>query len=233
MLRLQNVHSGYGLYAVLHGINLEVQGKKIISLVGSNGAGKSTTLKTIIGTLKAKSGEITFLNESISQKKPAMIRKMGVSLVPEGRRLFAGMTVEENLMMGAFLRDDPEIKKDYEMVISMFPILEERAGQLAGSLSGGEQQMAAIGRGLMSRPKLLMIDELSLGLAPLIVRQLTSEISKLRNNGLTILLVEQDVKIALKLSDYAYVLEQGEIVKEGQASVLLYDKGIIEAYLGI
>jgi branched-chain amino acid transport system ATP-binding protein len=183
--------------------------------------------------LKPKSGEIIFLNESISQKKPAMIRKMGVSLVPEGRRLFAGMTVEENLMMGAFLRDDPEIKRDYEKVISMFPILEERADQLAGSLSGGEQQMAAIGRALMSRPKLLMIDELSLGLAPLIVRELTREISKLRDNGLTILLVEQDVKIALKLSDYAYVLEQGEIVKEGQASVLLYDRGIIEAYLGI
>jgi branched-chain amino acid transport system ATP-binding protein len=233
MLKLQSVHSGYGVYAVLHGISLDVQEKNIIALVGSNGAGKSTTLKTIIGTLKPKRGEIVFLGESISLKKPAMIRRMGLSLVPEGRRLFAGMTVQENLMMGAFLRDDSEINKDYEMVITMFPILQERAGQLAGFLSGGEQQMAAIGRGLMSKPKLLMIDELSLGLAPLIVKELVKQIANLRNSGLTILLVEQDVKIALRLSDYAYVLEQGEIVKEGHSNALLHDSSIIEAYLGI
>lgn len=234
MLSLRHVYSGYGSYSVLNDINIVIQQGESIAIIGSNGAGKSTTLKTIIGLLKPVSGEIKFRDENICRISPALIRKKGISLVPEGRRLFAGMTVRENLEMGAFLRDDNnEIRKDHEMIVAMFPILKERSGQLAGTLSGGEQQMVAIARGLMSKPELFMIDELSLGLAPFLVKELVAKIVKLREDRLTILLVEQDVNIALTLSDRAYVMEQGEIIRWGDSKLLLNDESIIKCYLGI
>jgi branched-chain amino acid transport system ATP-binding protein len=211
---------------------LEVHKGEIVALVGSNGAGKSTTLWTISGLLKPKRGQITFQKKDVTGYGPAAIRETGISLVPEGRRLFAGLTVKENLEMGAFLRKD-DISNDLEQMLEIFPMARERSAQLAGTLSGGEQQMVAIARGLMSRPILLMIDELSLGLAPLVVGDLITKITQLRQTGLTMLLVEQDVNTALSISDRAYVMEQGQIVRFGESRALLNDESIIECYLGV
>jgi len=232
MLTLDGIHSGYGRYSVLHGVNMEVHKEEVVALVGSNGAGKSTTLQTITGLLRPKRGQITFRKKDITSYRPAAVREIGISLVPEGRRLFAGLTVKENLEMGAFLRKD-DLSSDLEQIMNIFPMVRERSEQLAGVLSGGEQQMVAIARGLMSRPILLMIDELSLGLAPFVVGELVSKIAQLRQTGLTMLLVEQDVNTALSISDRAYVMEQGQIVRVGESEALLNDESIVECYLGV
>lgn len=232
MLTLDNIYSSYGRYVVLHGISLNVEEGEIVALIGSNGAGKSTTLRTICGLQKIQKGKVIFQGKEIGGRSPQAIREMGIGLVPEGRRLFAGMTVKENLLMGAFLRHD-DFRDEMEAVMDMFPIIRERSNQLAGTLSGGEQQMVAIARGLMSSPTLLLIDELSLGLAPLVVQELVAKIASLRDTGVTVILVEQDVSTALSLSDRAYVMENGQIVKQGGSDLLLRDESIVECYLGI
>ena len=234
MLTVENIKSGYDRYSVLHGISMVVGQGEIVALIGSNGAGKSTTLKTIIGIVKPQEGRIMLRDKRVDGLSTSSIRKLGISMVPEGRRLFAGMSVLENIQMGAYLRNDhSEVERDKGMVMSLFPILGDRCKQLAGTLSGGEQQMCAVARALMSKPTLLLIDELSLGLAPIVVQELVEKVAQLRDTGTTILLVEQDVTIALQVSDRAYILEQGEIMREGRSSDLIKDKSIIDAYLGI
>lgn len=235
MLRVASLSAGYGEIRVLWDVNLEIQEGEIVSLLGANGAGKSTLLSTICGLLKALSGEVYFLDEAIAGIGSDEIVKRGICMIPEGRRLFSGMTVKENLMMGAFTRnDEKKIVQDLERVFGLFPTLKERRNQLAGTLSGGEQQMCAIGRGLMAQPKLLIIDELSLGLAPVIVDELMKVIDTLhRQERRTILLVEQDVELALQHSQRGYVLETGHITLSGPAQDLLNNPHVKTAYLGI
>jgi branched-chain amino acid transport system ATP-binding protein len=233
MLELSGVESGYGQAQVLWDISLRVDAGEIVALVGANGAGKSTLLGTIAGLVTPRRGSIVFKGVDLAGRRPERIVAAGIGLVPQGRRLFGGLTVHENLLMGAFHRNDRDIAADVEKIFEYFPRLRERAGQLAGTLSGGEQQMCAIGRGLMARPTLLMVDELSLGLAPIVVEQLLAVLTALRREGLTILLVEQDVQTALETADRGYVVENGRIGLAGAARDVLADPHVKTAYLGL
>lgn len=233
MLEIKDLYVSYGGIQALSGVSMNVPDGRIVTMVGSNGAGKSTTLRTISGLVSAKSGSIRFNGKELLGMPINMILEEGIALVPEGRRVFANLSVLENLKCGAYLRHDKEgIEEDIKWVYSLFPILEKRHWQSAGTLSGGEQQMLAVGRGLMSRPKVLMLDEPSLGLAPLIVQEIFSIIKEINKKGVTILLIEQNANMALKTADYAYVLETGRITMEGSGAELLADERIKEAYLG-
>jgi branched-chain amino acid transport system ATP-binding protein len=233
MLEIKNLNVYYGAVHAIKGISLKVEDGELVSLIGANGAGKTTTLHTISGLLPAASGEILLDGQNL-QKTPAHnIIKMGMSHVPEGRHVFARMTVEENLMMGAYIENDRrKIEKNIEMVYGHFPRLKERRRQLAGTLSGGEQQMLATGRALMTDPKIVLMDEPSMGLSPLLVKDIFAIIEELHKSGITILLVEQNAKMALAISDRAYVLETGKIAMEGTAKELSEDDGVRKAYLG-
>jgi branched-chain amino acid transport system ATP-binding protein len=235
MLEIKNVETYYGNIRALKGVSLCVSDGEIITLIGANGAGKSTTLMTVCGIVSARSGDITFQGKSIRSLEPNVIVSLGISQVPEGRRIFPMMTVAENLDMGAFLRKDKAgIERDMEYVFTLFPILKNRIHQQGGTLSGGEQQMLAISRALMSKPRLLLLDEPSLGLAPLVVQQIFKMIQKVNSeNGTTILLVEQNAFMALKIANRCYVMENGAITMEGAAEDLLKDEGIKKAYLGL
>ena len=235
MLELRNVETFYGNIMALKGINLSINEGEIITLIGANGAGKSTTLMTICGIVPPRRGEILFLGKPIHRVEPHEIVALGVSQVPEGRRIFPLLTVTENLAMGAFLRNEGgEIARDMEYIFSLFPILKERRHQPGGTLSGGEQQMLAISRALMARPRLLLLDEPSLGLAPLIFQLIFRIIPKInRENGTTILLVEQNANMALKIAHRGYVLENGRITLEGAAESLLNNEEVKRAYLGL
>ncbi|MCI8818872.1 MAG: ABC transporter ATP-binding protein [Oscillibacter sp.] len=233
MLKIENLQVSYGGIQALRGISLEVPDGKIVTLIGANGAGKSTTLRTITGLVKASSGSIQWNGEELLGKSIDKIIGAGIALSPEGRRVFADMSVLENLRIGAYLRKDKEgIEEDIRWVYSLFPRLEERSWQLAGTLSGGEQQMLAVGRALMSRPKLMMLDEPSLGLAPLVVQDIFSIIGEINKQGVTVLLIEQNANMALKIADLAYVLETGNITMSGTGAELLADERVREAYLG-
>ena len=233
MLEIKDLHVHYGGIHALKGISLAVPEGKIVTLIGANGAGKSTTLKAICGLVKPSSGEIGFGQESLVGQKTVDIIKKGITLVPEGRRVFPDLTVRENLIFGAYARSDLKaIEGDMERVNSLFPRLQERQGQLAGTLSGGEQQMLAVGRALMSRPGLLMMDEPSLGLAPVLVQDIFNTIRRLNADGMTILLIEQNAKAALQLADYGYVLETGSVALSGTGLGLLADDRVRQVYLG-
>ena len=233
MLKIKDLHVSYGGIRALRGVDLEVPDGKIVTLIGANGAGKSTLLRTISGLVKADSGSVTYNDVELLGKPINKVLEQGIAQVPEGRRVFADMTVLENLKIGAYLRKDKdEIEKDIQWVYSLFPRLQERNWQLAGTLSGGEQQMLAVGRALMSRPKVLMMDEPSLGLAPLVVQGIFEIIRTINQQGVTVLLIEQNANMALKIADIAYVLETGEITKSGTGAELLADESIKEAYLG-
>ena len=233
MLDIKDINVYYGAIHAIKGISLEVNEGEIVTLIGANGAGKSTTLRTISGLLKPKTGTINFLGNDIAGMPAHKIVREGISQVPEGRRIFAEMTVMENLELGAFIRSDKaEIEKDFKMVFGRFPRLEERKLQLAGTLSGGEQQMLAMGRALMSRPKLLLLDEPSMGLAPLLIREIFSIIVDINKAGTTVLLVEQNANMALSIANRAYVLETGRITISGDAKELAASEDIRKAYLG-
>lgn len=233
VLKINDLHVYYGGIHALRGISLEVPENKIITLIGANGAGKSTTLRSICSLVPSAKGKISFRGEDITSLKTTEIVKKGITLVPEGRHVFPDLTVLENLKLGAYLRNDKtEINKDINRVYELFPRLKERKEQLAGTLSGGEQQMLAIGRALMSRPKLLMMDEPSLGLAPLIVQDVFNIIKQIHQEGMTILLIEQNASAALQIADYGYVLETGTIVLEGTGKELLTNNEVKKAYLG-
>ncbi len=233
ILEIKDLLVSYGGIEAVKGISFDVPKGKIVTLIGANGAGKSTVLKTVSGIVKPKNASITFEGTEISGKTPDFIVSKGVTLVPEGRRVFPNLTVSENLKIGAYLRKDKKaIQKDTEHVYELFPRLKERSWQLAGTLSGGEQQMLAVGRALMSSPKLIMMDEPSLGLAPLVVQDIFSIIRQINDEGITVLLIEQNANMALKIADKAYVMETGRITKEGTGAELLADETIKEAYLG-
>ena len=232
MLKIDHVVAGYGHITALKSINLEVPQGSIVSLIGANGAGKSTTMRSIMGLVKPTEGRITFEGKDITSMKTHDIVKSGISLVPEGRQILQDMSVYENLEMGAYIRKDAEINDDIKKVFKRFPILDERSYQLGGTLSGGQQQMLAIGRALMARPKLLLLDEPSMGLAPLVVNEIFEVIKEISAEGTTVLLVEQNVRQALKIADYAYVLETGKIVLSGPAEEIRHDPRVMEAYLG-
>ncbi len=234
LLEVRNLNVAYGDVQVLWDVSFKVEEKSIVAIVGANGAGKTTLLRTISGILPAKSGDIIYAGESITKLKPPEIVRRGIIHVPEGRRLFPEMTVEENLIMGAYhLKDKRVIGENLDYVYELFPRLADRKRQKAGSLSGGEQQMVAIGRGLMANPKLFLIDEMSLGLAPLIVDTLIDIVVEVNKRGTTVLLVEQDVQLALEHSHYGYVLDTGRLVMEGPSKELLNDPKIKEVYLGL
>ena len=233
MLKLDKIDVYYGAIHALKNLSLEVNEGEIVTLIGANGAGKSTTLKTISGLIRPKNGDVLFNDQSIISVPAQNIVKMGISQVPEGRRIFANLTVLENLEMGAYLRKDKAgIKETMEKVFDKFPRLKERLSQRAGTLSGGEQQMLAMGRALMSQPKLLLLDEPSMGLAPILVKEIFSIIKEINEQGTTILLVEQNANMALSIASRAYVLETGRIVASGSASELLASEQIKKAYLG-
>ncbi|MEM2988642.1 MAG: ABC transporter ATP-binding protein [Candidatus Bathyarchaeia archaeon] len=234
MLEVKNLHVYYESALALHDISIKVNEGELVSVVGSNGAGKSTLLKTIVGLVKPRSGEIRLRDERIDALNTPEIISKGISLIPEGRRLFPNMTVLENLEMGAYTKEAWEKRREtLDWIFDLFPILKERQKQLAGTLSGGEQQMLAIGRGLMSRPRLLMFDEPSLGLAPKLVAKVFETVKDLNDQGLTILLVEQNVLHSLRLCDRGYVLENGRITLSGRGDELLENAHVREAYLGI
>jgi len=234
MLQIRELEVAYGSITALHRISLSVETGKIITLVGSNGAGKSTTLRAISGLVRAKHGNILFEGEEIANRAPHRIVAMGITQVPEGRMIFSNLTVMENLQMGAYRRRrTAEIKKDYDYVFDVFPRLREREKQVAGTLSGGEQQMLAIARALMSKPRFLMLDEPSLGIAPILVKTIFSKIAEINQQlGITILLVEQNANMALEISDYGYVLETGRIILEDESARLRTNRLVKEAYLG-
>ncbi|WP_040206806.1 ABC transporter ATP-binding protein [Neobacillus jeddahensis] len=233
MLKINDINVYYGNIHALKGVSLEINQGEIVTLIGANGAGKSTLLKTISGLLKPKNGEILFENEQVAGKVAQSIVKRGISQVPEGRRVFSNMSVEENLELGAYLRKDKKgIKEDFEKVYQLFPRLEERRKQQSGTLSGGEQQMLAMGRALMARPRLLLLDEPSMGLAPLLVKTIFRIIEEINQTGTTILLVEQNANMALSIADRAYVIETGKIVAAGTAAELSQSDQIRAAYLG-
>jgi branched-chain amino acid transport system ATP-binding protein len=233
MLKIDNIDVYYGAIHALKGISLEVNQGEIVTLIGANGAGKSTTLRTISGLLKPKNGSITFMGENIAGVRAHEIVKKGISQVPEGRRVFAEMTVMENLDLGAFVRKDKDgIQQDLKKVFELFPRLEERKNQSAGTLSGGEQQMLAMGRALMSRPKLLLLDEPSMGLAPLLIKEIFNIIVDINKSGTTVLLVEQNANMALSIANRAYVLETGRITLSGSAQELAASEDVRKAYLG-
>ncbi|WP_448532508.1 ABC transporter ATP-binding protein [Pseudothermotoga sp.] len=228
------MHVHYGSIHAVKGVSIEVKKGQIITLIGANGAGKSTTLKAIMNLVKKSSGKVYFQGIDITDKPTHTIVQLGIAMVPEGRRIFPNLTVYENLMMGAYNRKDLDgVEKDLEWIFSLFPRLKERLKQPGGTLSGGEQQMLAVARGLMTRPKLLMLDEPSLGLAPLLVKEVFEVIQRIRDEGVTILLVEQNAYGALKIADYAYVLETGRIVLQGPGNELLTNDDVRKAYLGV
>ena len=231
MLKIDDLRVNYGGIEAVKGISLEVPQGAIVTLIGANGAGKSTTLRTVAGLVKAASGSIQYLGENITGLSPDRIVSLGIPLVPEGRRVFAPLTVLENLKIGAYLRKD-SLDKDIAWVFELFPRLKERSWQQAGTLSGGEQQMLAVGRALMSRPKLMMMDEPSLGLAPLVVKGIFEIIKEINKQGVTILLIEQNANMALHTANLAYVLETGRLTMKGTGKELLSDEAVRKAYLG-
>lgn len=236
MLAVRDLNVSFDGIRALRGISLDIQKGQIVSVIGANGAGKSTLLKTIAGLVRPKQGAISAGKYDIGGLAPKAIVKKGLSLVPEGRRLFTSLSVLDNLMLGAYLRSGRryrvQVSQTLEMVYTLFPRLKERSAQVAGTLSGGEQQMVSIGRALMTRPELLMLDEPSMGLAPLVIKEIFKTIIELNRSGVTILLVEQNAKAALEISTHAYVLETGRIVREGSGAKLLCDQGIVQDYLG-
>ena len=234
MLSIENLHVYYGGIHALKGISLEVAEGKIVTLIGANGAGKSTTLRTISGIVRPREGRITFEGQDMTGLPAYEIVGMGIAMVPEGRRVFPELTVTENLLLGAHIRRDAGgVQRDLEWICELFPILKERASQSAGTLSGGEQQMLAVGRALMSRPRLLLMDEPSLGLAPYLVKEVFKTIKQLHDEGTTILLVEQNARAALRIADYGYILETGEIVLQGTGKELAHNDDVRKAYLGV
>jgi branched-chain amino acid transport system ATP-binding protein len=234
LLEIQNLSSGYGEVQILWDVSLEFEAGKLTALVGSNGVGKTTLLRTVVGLLKPWQGSVTFDGRDVTRVSPHAKAAQGVVLVPEGRQLFTDMSVYENLEMGAFTRRaQTHLQRNLERVYDMFPILKERSGQKAGTLSGGEQQMLAVARGLMGQPEILMCDELSLGLAPFLVLNLFAVLHRLKAEGLTILLVEQNVQMALAISDYAYVLADGRVELEGPSREVAQSEHVRQAYLGI
>lgn len=233
LLEINNLHVYYGAIHALKGISLKVEEGQIVALIGANGAGKTTTLRTISGLLHPKEGSILYHGEPLHEMKAQSIVKAGISQVPEGRRIFAPLTVMENLELGAFLRNDKDgIQKDLEAIFQSFPRLKERTFQQAGTLSGGEQQMLAMGRALMSRPKVLLLDEPSMGLSPIFVQEIFNIIRRINQQGTTVLLVEQNARMALSIADYAYVLETGTISLEGTGAELASSEEVQKAYLG-
>ncbi|MBR8701222.1 High-affinity branched-chain amino acid transport ATP-binding protein LivF [Fusobacterium sp. DD29] len=234
MLEIDDLHVYYDNIHALKGISLKVKQGEVVSLIGANGAGKTTTLQTISGLIQSKKGKIRFQGEDITKSPSHLICKKGIAQVPEGRRIFAKLLVKDNLKLGAFTVDDtPEnLEKDRAKFYEVFPRMSERKNQMAGTLSGGEQQMLAMGRALMSRPKLLILDEPSMGLSPLFVKEIFGVIKRLKEAGVTILLVEQNAKMALSVADYAYVIETGKITMEGKAKELLHNPDVKKAYLG-
>jgi branched-chain amino acid transport system ATP-binding protein len=233
MLKVQDLHVYYGAIHALKGISFQLGKGEIVALIGANGAGKSTTLSTISGLLRPREGRVIFLQEDVTLSETEQTVQKGMVQVPEGRKIFATLTVLENLEMGAYIvKDQAEINKSLERAFSLFPRLAERRNQLGGTLSGGEQQMLAIARGLMSRPSLLLLDEPSMGLSPILVEQIFDIIQDINKQGTSILLVEQNAQMALSIADRGYVLETGKIVLEGQAQELLHDPTVVEAYLG-
>lgn len=233
MLKIDNLHVHYGGIAALKGVSLNVQEEKIVTLVGANGAGKSTLVRAICGLVPVESGSIRFLGREITGTPPHRLSREGIVMVPEGRKVFVNLSVYENLRMGAYGRSDKKgIGRDIQQIYEIFPRLKEREGQPAGTLSGGEQQMLALGRALMSHPKLLLLDEPSLGLAPLLIQEVLRVLQKIHDEGTTLLLIEQNAMAALHVADYGYVLETGTIVLEGTGGDLLKNEKVREAYLG-
>ena len=234
LLKLSALEANYGAVRALQGISMNVEEGAVVALLGANGAGKSTTLKVISGMVQASAGSIEFAGESLVGKTPNQIVSMGIAHVPEGRRIFKDLTVSENLRMGAYSRSDKQgIAQDLDMVLELFPRLSERSRQLGGSLSGGEQQMLAIGRGIMARPKLLLLDEPSLGLAPLIIADIFATLRKINHeHGVTLLVVEQNANVALKNAGFGYVLQVGRVAVEGSSAELRENKEVIESYMG-
>ncbi len=233
MLEVQNIETYYAKVQALHGVSLQVREGEMVALIGANGAGKSTTLKSICGLRPPKTGRITFCGMDVTRMRAYDIVKSGISLCPEGRHVFPELTVEENLLMGAFTRQDHKaIRQDMEQMHSVFPILKERERQLAGTLSGGQQQMLAIARALMAKPRLILFDEPSLGLAPVIIHEVARIIRQIHKKGVTVLLVEQNARLALSLSDRTYVFENGKVAHEGSSQDLLQDPLINKLYLG-
>ncbi len=233
MLKIETIDVFYGKFQALWGLSLHVEKGEIVALVGPNGAGKTTTLRTVAGLLKPARGKIFFNGTEISKLPSHRIAKLGVAMVPEGRQLFEKMTVFENLLMGAYLKNEEEIKDSLEFVYQLFPRLKERKRQLAGTLSGGEQQMLAVARALMLKPSFLMIDEMSLGLMPTLVAELFKVVEKVRDEGITVLMVEQHVESALKMANRGYLMEQGRVVMEGAGNELLESEHVKKAYLGL
>ena len=231
ILTIKDLKVNYGGIEAVKGISFDVEEGQIVTLIGSNGAGKSSTLKCISGLVKPAGGEITFRGDNITGQDPTQVVKKGLTLVPEGRRIFPDLTVLENLKMGAYLRND-DLTEDLNWVYDLFPRLKERSWQAGGTLSGGEQQMLAVGRALMSKPKMIMMDEPSLGLAPIIVKGIFDIIREINNQGVAVLLNEQNANMALKIADYAYVLETGSITMSGEGKKLLADEAVKKAYLG-
>ncbi|CAN5144313.1 ABC transporter ATP-binding protein [soil metagenome] len=232
MLEVANLRSSYGRIEVLHGVNLSVRAGEVVALIGSNGAGKTTLLRALSGVQPITAGEIRFLGERIDRLKPHKRVARGMTQSPEGRQIFGPLSVEDNLRLGAYMRRDKGIEADRDHVFAMFPILAEKRHLLAGGLSGGQQQMLAIGRALMGKPKLLLLDEPSLGLSPTLVDQILAAIVKLRQDGVTVLLVEQNASAALEIADRGYVLETGKVAFEGAGATLLSDPKVKAAYLG-
>jgi branched-chain amino acid transport system ATP-binding protein len=232
MLTLKSIQAGYGPLPVLRGVSLHVRQGEAVTLIGANGAGKTTTLKVISGLLPAGGGSMEFEGRDLRPLTPERIVALGLALVPEGRRVFPGLSVTANLELGAYQRRDPEVRRDLEELAERFPLLSQRARQRAGTLSGGEQQILAIGRALMARPRLLMLDEPSMGLAPRMVRQVYDIIQELKDRGTTLLLIEQNARAALKVADRGYVMETGRIILEGSAGELMEHKEVQRAYLG-
>ena len=232
MLKAEDLNVYYGPIHAVKGVSFEVSEGEIVTLIGSNGAGKSTTLKTLSGLMRSRGGAIEFMDKSIASTAPHKIVELGLAHVPEGRRIFTSMTVEENLDMGAFIKKGADVEQDKERVFEQFPRLKERRKQIAGTLSGGEQQMLAMGRALMSSPKLLMLDEPSMGLAPILVEQVFDIITELHKAGTTILLVEQNAEMALSIADRAYVMETGRITLSGTGEELAASEEVQKAYLG-
>jgi branched-chain amino acid transport system ATP-binding protein len=234
LLQLEDVSSGYGLVQILWGVSFQIKEKEIVSIIGPNGAGKTTLVKTIMGLLPAKSGTIRFDGEAIGKLPSYEIVKKGLVMIPEGREIFPRMTVEENLLLGAYtIKDKSAVKDSKEKVYEIFPVLKKKEKALAQTLSGGEQQMLVICRSLMSNPRLLILDEPSLGLAPIIVEKVLDTVTKINEDGVTILLVEQNIRDSLNVADRAYVLEEGKIILEGEAKELLSNSHIKEVYLGL
>ena len=233
MLKIDNLHVSYGGIRALQGVSLVVPEGKIVTLIGANGAGKSTTLRTISGLVKADSGSITYEGQELLGMPINKILEKGIALVPEGRRVFTNLSVLENLRIGAYLRNDKaQIEKDLQWVYELFPRLKERSWQMAGTLSGGEQQMLAVARALMSKPRVIMMDEPSLGLAPLVVKGIFDIIRQINDQGVTVLLIEQNANMALKIADFAYVLDTGRITLTGTGRELLVNEDVKKAYLG-